>query len=97
MVEDLSSVGKNGFNSDALDSAASAMGNGESDILQALTNTPESCGVFLSAVTDCLLPSICRLISHTDGDVRVVISSVLRRMLPNTLRGTHNYDYLNLL
>jgi hypothetical protein len=73
----------------------------DSEVILALTSTPQSCLVFFAAVTDLLLPAVCKLIAHPDGDVRVVVASVLRRMLPNVLKGvrvTHSpHPHLSLL
>ena len=59
--------------------------------MYAIVSSLQSSATFLSGVVDCLLPAVCGLISHSDGDVRVVIASVLRRMLPHTLKGDPTY------
>ena len=56
-----------------------------------IVSSLQSSATFLSGVVDCLLPAVSGLISHSDGDVRVVIASVLRRMLPHTLKGDPTY------
>jgi len=82
----------NGIPSAGFDAVNNNSNNNNEDLL-ALTSTAQSHGLYLSAICDCLVPSVCGLIVHPDGDVRVVVASVLRRMMPNSLRGDFNDLY----
>lgn len=48
--------------------------------------TPQS-AAFLSSLLHALLPSSVALLSNKSGDSRVVVCSVLRRMVPAVLQG----------